>query len=117
MPLMMVTVRELRYGGKPHAKGDTFEASEKDAKLLRVLKRAVDAASTVETPLAATSVTAPLFAVTRAIEADDDPVAPEPTPLTEGADEPETTSEPPPAGPKPTGRGRKYNTRRLTARD
>jgi hypothetical protein len=54
MPKLVVKQRELRYAGKTMYQGDEFEASEKDAKILKMINKASDApvvrASRVPTP-------------------------------------------------------------------
>lgn len=40
---LIVTAHELHYDGRAHMKGETFDASEKHAQLLKLLKKAADA--------------------------------------------------------------------------
>ena len=40
---LIVTCRELRYAGETYLRGARFEASDKDAKLLKAVKKAADA--------------------------------------------------------------------------
>jgi len=43
MPELIVTARELRYAGKTHLNGARFDASEKDARVLKAIGKADDA--------------------------------------------------------------------------
>lgn len=42
MPTLIVKVKELRYNKKTYLRGDTFEASEKDANVLKTIGKAGD---------------------------------------------------------------------------
>lgn len=37
-------IQEIRYGGKTHKPGETFEVREKDVRILKAIKKAKDAA-------------------------------------------------------------------------
>lgn len=39
---MIVTTRELRYGGKPYARGESVEVHPKHAVALKILKKVAD---------------------------------------------------------------------------
>jgi hypothetical protein len=43
LPDLIVTARELRYDKKPYKRGERFTASEKDAKVLKMLRKVEDA--------------------------------------------------------------------------
>jgi hypothetical protein len=43
MPDLIVTAREIRYDKKPYKRGERFTATEKDAKVLKLLKKVEDA--------------------------------------------------------------------------
>lgn len=40
---LVVTAKELRYGGRQMRAGDEFEASDKDARTLKAVRKAADA--------------------------------------------------------------------------
>lgn len=53
MPKLEVIGRALRYAKVEYKAGETFEASDKDAKVLKAVKRAKDAAAEAPKPVAA----------------------------------------------------------------
>jgi hypothetical protein len=112
MPELIVTAREIRYGRKALARGERFEASEKDAKVLKAIGKAEDAPPKPVRRVAETKAPA------RKVEAEDAPAAPpvvEPTPEPEEKPARATRAEAlstddVPAAPR-------YSTRRLKAED
>jgi hypothetical protein len=46
--MKLIATRELRYGGRNLVAGDAFDASDKDAKILKAIRKA-EAAPTAET--------------------------------------------------------------------
>lgn len=50
MPKLIVMARELRYAHRSMVAGDEFEASEKDARVLRAIGKAKDAVQTTPAP-------------------------------------------------------------------
>ncbi len=41
--VLLVATREMRYAAKQYNRGDQFEASDKDARILKAIKKATDA--------------------------------------------------------------------------
>lgn len=120
---LIVTVRELHYAGKARFRGERFQASEGDGKLLKLLKKAEDppaqgpvgqvattAAPVIETP-------APVVAEA-AESAAAEPVEPaaEPEPAADPEPEPEPDSASDPSADAET-KTPPYRTRRLKAED
>lgn len=101
MPELIVTARELRYGGKSLVRGARFTASEKDAKVLKLVRKAEDAPPAA--PLRKVATTAP-------------PPPPSAPVEPEEAAPPVTPAEDAPA-PVEEEAARPYRTRRLKAED
>lgn len=56
---LIVTCRELQYAGKTYLTGARFEATEKDAKLLKAINKAADAPAKPAKPLREAASVAP----------------------------------------------------------
>lgn len=98
MPELIVICAELRYAGKSLPKGTRFEASEKDAKVLKAIRKCADAPAVA--PVRKVAETRPLPAPEPEAVRAEDPTIP---------DAPAAESLVPPA--------RQYRTRRLKAED
>lgn len=96
---LIVTCRELQYAGKTYLTGARFEASDKDAKLLKAINKAADAPAPTKPLREAASVTPPPATVEPQLDTPPEPEAA----ADEGA--PEGTS------------SRAYRTRRLKAEE
>jgi hypothetical protein len=102
MPKLIVTARELRYGGKTLKRDEEFDATDKHAKALKIVGKAVDAQVHAPVRRAATVQSAPV-------------PAPEPEVVEEAVEASEPV-EPLSTEDTPARRGR-YATRRLKAED
>jgi hypothetical protein len=77
MPELIVTCRELKYAGKTHLRGARFEASPKDAKLLKAIAKAADAPPSAPVrKVAETRAPAPVVAAAMQAEPDAETPAP-----------------------------------------
>lgn len=105
--MKLVATRDMRYAQRKVRKGEEFEAPDRDAKILKLIKKAVDAPPIPAAPVVAHSLrTAPALAQTqtRAIEAEEEPARP--------ARKPRATAE----GDKPKAK-RRYKRRDMRAED
>jgi hypothetical protein len=50
MPKLIVTAKEFRYAGRSMAAGETFDASDKDARLIKATGKAADAPGDLPAP-------------------------------------------------------------------
>lgn len=118
MPELIVSTRELRYAGRTMLHGDRFDASDKDAKILKAIRKAEDVPARYGQPMGEVATTQlPLAA------------APDPDPFEPPAVTPAPAPAPTPAAPEPPAsksearpksgpvKRPKYQTRDLRAED
>lgn len=99
---LIVTCRELQYAGKTYLTGARFEATDKDAKLLKAINKAADAPAPTK-PLREVASVAPPAPTEAKAEPDPEP-APELDPAEPQLDTPDAAAKP-------------YRTRRLKAEE
>lgn len=122
--VLLVATREVRYAAKQYRLGDKFEASEKDARILKAIKKAKDAPPTpAPVPVAQKAVLPTVTAPTPTPVRPPEPapvvqkVAPEPLKDKEEAKDPvpapEAAPKEPPVGVVPTSTTTRYRRRDL----
>lgn len=75
MPDLIVTAREIRYDKKPYKRGERFTATDKDAKILKLLRKVEDAPAPAPVRKVAETKPAPKVEAEPVVEAAPEPEA------------------------------------------